>query len=82
MYVTPESGTTSTSFSFVDQTEGNIIQRSWSFGDGSTTTENDPDIHYTAHTYTSTGTYSPNLMVTFSDQSFLRVNTSPITVTL
>ena len=74
MYVTPESGTTSTVFDFVDQTEGDIVQRYWTFGDGGSLTVNNPDEHATTHTYATTGDYSPSLMVVFSDQSFQRVN--------
>jgi len=73
MYVLPEVGTTSTVFNFVDQTIGDIIQRHWSFGDGSQETEDDPDIHTITHTYTTNGSYDPTLIVVFADQSIKRV---------
>lgn len=74
MYVTPEIGTTSTSFTFVDQTDGDIIQRYWSFGDGEKASVTDPDSHSITHTYSVAGVYSPNLLVIFADQSLKRVN--------
>jgi len=74
IYVTPEIGTTSTTFEFVDQTDGDIIQRHWSFGDGEKESVNDPDSHSITHQYSDAGVYSPNLLVIFSDQSLRRIN--------
>lgn len=74
MYATPEIGTTATTFTFVDQTLGNIIQRYWDFGDGTRVVEDDPDIHTATHTYTEPGTYDPTLLVVFSDQTVRSVH--------
>ena len=74
MYVVPEMGTTSTVFEFVDQTDGDIATRHWSFDDGIRTTVEDPDIHTITHQYAATGTYDPTLLVIFSDQRLKRVN--------
>lgn len=74
MYTTPEAGSTSTLFTFVDQTDGDIIQRHWNFDDGNKVTENDPDVHTVTHTYEAAGTYNPTLLVIFSDQTLKRVN--------
>lgn len=68
-YVTPTAGTTSTVFEFVDQTDGEITSRYWVWDDGSTTSVTDPNVHAATHQYTSAGTYSPSLMVVFSDDS-------------
>lgn len=82
MYVTPEMGTTATTFTFVDQTDGDIIQRYWNFGDGNKETISDPDIHSISHTYSTAGSYNPNLLVVFSDQTLKQVTlTNPIVIT-
>ena len=50
---------------FVDQSidpDGSIASRSWSFGDGATSTEQNP-----AHSYAGAGTYSVGLTVTDND---------------
>lgn len=38
-------------FVFVDQTDGDIVQRNWFFGDGTTITQEDPDEHEIRHIY-------------------------------
>jgi len=68
-YVTPEMGTTSTVFNFVDQTDGDIIVRHWNFGDGNQETFENPNIHSTTHTYSAAGAYKPSVLVVFADQS-------------
>ncbi len=73
MYVIPEMGSTSTTFTFVDQTDGDIIERHWSFDDGETDTISDPDIHTITHTYSAAGIFEPVLLVIFADQSLKRV---------
>lgn len=59
-------------YTFVDQTEGEIIQRYWIFDDGNFKTEFDPDIHTVNHTYTKSGTYSPTLLIIFDNQKLRR----------
>lgn len=74
-YVDPLVGTTSTEFQFVDQTDGDIVQRYWIFSDGSTEQIDDPDIHTVTHTYTEpnlTG-YDPSLLIVFSNGRLKRV---------
>ncbi len=73
MYVTPEMGSTSTTFTLVDQTDGDIVERHWSFGDGEIETVSDPDIHTITHTYSTAGTFEPTLLAIFADQSLKRV---------
>lgn len=66
-YATPLAGTTSTVFSFVDQTAGDIASRNWVWGDGTTTASDDPDVHAATHTYADPGSYQPKLLVVFAD---------------
>ena len=81
MYVTPAAGTTLTSFVFIDQTDGDIIQRHWSFGDGTRVTEDDPNVHTITHIYSDVGSYEPTLLVIFADQTLKRVRlVDPIVV--
>lgn len=54
-------------FIFVDQTDGDIVQRNWIYGDGNQYTENDPDIHVTSHIYSKPGSYDVTLLVVFSN---------------
>jgi PKD repeat protein len=72
-YVTPLVGTTSTAFSFVDQTGGAILRRYWVFDDGQTESQLDPNIHFTSHTYSEAGEYNPSLIIEFQDQSRKRL---------
>lgn len=67
-----DSGTP-TDFVFVDQSEGDIVERIWDFGDTNRVTIDDPDVHTVTHQYQSAGTYSPTLLVVFDTQRFKRV---------
>ena len=58
---------------FIDQTEGDIVQRFWVFDDGETLTVDDPDSHVAEHIYQSPGEYNPTLVSVFSDQTIKRV---------
>lgn len=60
-------------YQFVDQTDGDIIERIWVFGDGETERVTDPDIHTVIHTYEEPGDYTPSLLVVFSSQLLKRV---------
>jgi PKD repeat protein len=73
MYVQPEMGTTATTFTLVDQTDGDIVTRHWIFDDGNKVTVEDPDIHTITHTYAMAGTYVPTLLVVFADQRIAKV---------
>jgi len=82
-YVQPSQGdslqyavahsTDPTTFTFVDQTDGNISQRYWIFDDGENAAVDDPNIHTATHIYKKPGTYQPSLIIIFSDQSLKRV---------
>ena len=61
-------------FEFVDQTDGDIVQRFWIFDDGSLPVEvDDPDTHAITHTYLKSGIYNPTLLIITSDQGLKRV---------
>jgi PKD repeat protein len=79
-YVTPAVGTTATTFSFVDQTKGDVASRYWIFDDGTTETQLDPDVHTATHQYTTAGTYTTALIVVFSNQKLRRYVIDPIVV--
>ena len=96
-YVTPQQGysaqtaaamtalgnpTNPTTFNFVDQTDGNVVQRYWVFdGPGKNNgievptqsiPEFDPNIHSTSYVYDVPGAYSPTLLVLFKNQTLQR----------
>lgn len=62
-----EMATDPKEFVFVDQTDGDVVQRNWVFGDGQKTTIEDPDIHEIKHTYNSPGEYVVTELIQFSD---------------
>ena len=70
----PTSGTVPLAVQFTDQSSGTITGRSWSFGDGQTSTAQSP-----AHTYTAAGLYSVSLAVTGPGGTITETKTSYIT---
>ena len=56
---TPLSGSAPLLVAFADQSTGSISSYAWNFGDGSSSTSQNP-----SHTYTSAGTYTVSLTVT------------------
>lgn len=60
-------------FRFVDQTDGEIVQRNWVFGDGETEAESNPDIHEATHIYKKPGTYFVTLLVILANGRLKRV---------
>lgn len=93
-YTTPTTGksletalnegdiTQATKFNFVDQTDGNVVQRYWVFdGAGShngvpvpneSIAVLDPNNHSTSYVYDKPGIYSPSLLILFENQSLQR----------
>lgn len=69
-YAKPVSGRT---YRFVDQTDGDVLQRFWVFGDDTNHTEKDPNIHEVVHTYTDAGFYKPSLLVAFAGDQIKRI---------
>jgi PKD repeat protein len=73
-YASPMTGlSATTSFLFVDQTDGDIVQRNWIFGDNEITTENDPDVHTAQHVYANPGEYTVVLLDIFSNGRLKKV---------
>ena len=72
---TPRSGPAPLTVSFTDQSTGSITSHSWNFGDGGTSTAQNP-----AHQYTTVGTYTVTLTVTGPGGSDSEVKGSYITV--
>lgn len=72
-YVTPQQGQTVDEFTFVDQSNGDIAERHWFFGDGEDTTVKNPNIHIVSHKYAQAGTYKPTLMIRFTDGRIRKV---------
>lgn len=91
-YVTPAQGYSRqtadsldidpTEFTFVDQTDGDIVQRYWIFDgpgkhdgetvEGGSIGEFDPNIHTTTYVYDLPGTYEPSLLLLFESQKLKR----------
>ncbi|HVT43477.1 MAG TPA: PKD domain-containing protein [Thermoanaerobaculia bacterium] len=71
---TPSSGTAGvTTFSFFDQSTGPVASRSWSFGDGTSSTASSPN-----KMYSTAGTYTVRLTVTSTDGSLSSTTRSVI----
>jgi PKD repeat protein len=60
-------------FVFVDQSDGDIVQRNWIFGDGQTYTEIDPDKHEIRHIYATAGEYIVTQLIQFATGRIKRV---------
>jgi len=71
----PTSGTAPLTVQFTDQSSGNPTSWSWDFGDGGTSTEQNP-----SHTYNDPGTYTVSLTVTNAYGSDTETKTDYITV--
>lgn len=69
-------------FVFVDQTDGDIVQRNWIFGDGETYTENDPDKHTISHIFSSPGEYVVSCIIVFANRRLKRVELAETLVVL
>lgn len=70
-----------TSFNFIDQTQGGIINRLWQYDDGESDFVTDPNVHIATHQYQSAGTYQPSLLLTLEGQkTFRTILSEPITV--
>ena len=65
--------TSATTFTMVDQTDGDVTSRFWVFGDGQTEDLIDPNDHVVTHVYDSPGTYEPSVIVLFANQNLKRV---------
>lgn len=77
----PRTGTAPLTVSFSDQSRGGPVNWSWSFGDGGTSTEQNP-----VHTYTRTGSFSVVLTAvngsysnTTTQENYITVTAVPVT---
>jgi len=71
----PTSGTAPLTVNFTDLSTGSITSWSWTFGDGGTSTAQNP-----SHQYTNDGTYSVSLTVTGPGGSDIETKSNYITV--
>jgi PKD repeat protein len=71
----PTRGKAPLKVQFSDQSTGDITSWSWNFGDGSTSTEQNP-----SHTYANIGTYTVSLTVSWPGGSDTETKTNYITV--
>ena len=62
-------GVQPTTFTLIDQTDLNIINRFFAFGDGETLNVTDPNIHTATHQYQKKGTYKPYILDTLESQN-------------
>lgn len=69
-----EQSVSPTNFEFVDQTDGDIVERHWFFGDETDATVHDPNQHTIKHQYHDPGTYKPSLMIRMSNNQLIRAN--------
>jgi PKD repeat protein len=58
---------------FVDQTDGDVVQRFWVFGDGNDHVELNPNKHFVEYEYGATGNYEPSLLIVFSSENIKRI---------
>lgn len=63
---------TPTTFSFVDQTQGQITNRLWQYDDGQSQFISDPNNHTTTHQYQKSGTYKPSVLLTLAGTTTYR----------
>ena len=59
-------------FLYMDQTDGDIAERHWIFGDGTTYSSTNPNNHFITHIYDTPGEYEPTLILIFSDATYKR----------
>lgn len=60
-------------FVFVDQSDGDIVQRNWIFGDNTQLTVNNPNSHVTTHIFSKPGTYVVTLLIIFSNSRLKKI---------
>lgn len=60
-------------FLFIDQTDGDVVQRNWIFGDGIQFTVDDPDVHTFSHIFLNPGEYVVTLLVIFNNGRLKKV---------
>lgn len=69
-----QEATEPTSFTLIDQTDGQIVERHWFFGDGTDELVASANIHTVRHCYHTPGSYTPSLLVKYADDAVTRTN--------
>lgn len=69
-----------TVFELVDQTDAEIIERHWFFGDGSDITIDNTNEHSITHTFAKPGQYRPTLLLRLANNKLIRASTDMLTV--
>jgi PKD repeat protein len=73
-YASPSNGIAKeTTFTFLDQTDADIVERHWFFGDGTDTSIVNPNIHTVDHIYNEPGDYIPSLIIRLANNKTKRV---------
>lgn len=68
-------------FTFIDQTDGDIVQRNWILSDNFQYTEEDPDVHTIKHVFADPGEYVVTLIIIFANGRLKKVElTEPLIV--
>lgn len=68
-----EMATDPKEFVFVDQSDGDVVQRNWVFGDGQSTTIEDSDFHDVTHIYSKPGEYFVTELIQFANGRLKRI---------
>jgi len=69
-----------TVFELVDQTDAEIVERHWFFGDGNDVTIANPNEHSVTHTFAKPGKYRPTLLLRLANNKLIRASTDMLTV--
>jgi PKD repeat protein len=77
----PQSTVVPKNFLFIDQSDGDIVQRNWVFGDGNQSVVDDPDAHTVNHVYSDPGDYVVTQLIIFSNGKLKRAEL-PTTLTV
>lgn len=68
-----QMGVEPTKYTFIDQTDGNIVSRFFVFGDGNNKTIKNPNIHVVSHIYDNPGEYNPFVLDSLQSQTVKKV---------
>lgn len=69
-----------TVFELVDQTDAEVIERHWFFGDGKDITINNPNEHSVTHTFAKPGQYRPILLLRLANNKLIKASTDMLMV--
>lgn len=69
-----------TVFELVDQTDAEVIERHWFFGDGKDVTISNPNNHSITHTFAKPGQYRPTLLLRLANNKLIKASTDMLMV--